>query len=437
MAQPVRQCRVALAAIRFRSVAGSCMTPPYTLGGILAGTLRRTSLGVEARRTRERGTPCACSSPRRSASGTTCRWSRWPRPFRDGGHDVRWATSADGVWPGRERRVRGVAGRAGRRGPPGPDRAVARGRPRRTAPGTGGVHVPPGCSEARSPDPWPPTCCRSPEPGARTCSSTSTASWRRRWSERCCGVPSVTHSFGGAIPTAILDSAVPERRAALGRAGARGAAVRRLLLLALPRHLPGLGPGGAVDHVPAASRSGRWGTSAARAPLAVDDGRPLVYVTLGTVQNHPTVLRAVVTALAAAAGTSAGHGRPGRRPGELGDQPPHVTVERWVEQAVVLRHCAVVVSHAGSGTFLGTLAEGRPAVPPPGGRPVPQRRRRRPSGRRAGAGSRRDHGGGRVRRGHQAARRGRLRSRCPAVATEIAAMPAPAQVVAVLRDLVG
>ena len=37
-------------------------------------------------------------------------------------------------------------------------------------------------------------------------------------------------------------------------------------------------------------------------------------------------------------------------------------VETWVDQAQVLRHCSVVVSHAGSGTFLGALAAGLPQL---------------------------------------------------------------------------
>jgi UDP:flavonoid glycosyltransferase YjiC (YdhE family) len=42
--------------------------------------------------------------------------------------------------------------------------------------------------------------------------------------------------------------------------------------------------------------------------------------------------------------------------------PAHVTVARWVNQADVLPHCAVVVSHGGSGTFLGALGLGLPQL---------------------------------------------------------------------------
>ena len=39
---------------------------------------------------------CACCSPPRPATATSSRCSRWPRAFRDGGHDVLWATAAAG-----------------------------------------------------------------------------------------------------------------------------------------------------------------------------------------------------------------------------------------------------------------------------------------------------------------------------------------------------
>jgi UDP:flavonoid glycosyltransferase YjiC (YdhE family) len=47
---------------------------------------------------------------------------------------------------------------------------------------------------------------------------------------------------------------------------------------------------------------------------------------------------------------------------DLGEQPPHVRVERWVDQAHVLATASAVVSHGGSGTFLGALAQGVPQL---------------------------------------------------------------------------
>ena len=58
------------------------------------------------------------------------------------------------------------------------------------------------------------------------------------------GVPSVTHSFGTAVPVPILEDTAGPPRTAVARARPRRTAVRRLLPGRLPRHLPALG---AVD----------------------------------------------------------------------------------------------------------------------------------------------------------------------------------------------
>ena len=106
--------------------------------------------------------------------------------FRDGGHDVRWATSADACAlvesVGFEASPAGLAG-AALRDRIGPLHAAVRDVP----PPERAAFMFPRMFGGALTGPWPPTCCRSPEPGARTCSSTSTASWRRRWSERCSG----------------------------------------------------------------------------------------------------------------------------------------------------------------------------------------------------------------------------------------------------------
>jgi len=49
-------------------------------------------------------------------------------------------------------------------------------------------------------------------------------------------------------------------------------------------------------------------------------------------------------------------------PDELGAQPANVRVERFLPQAALLPHCDVLVSHAGSGSVLGALANGLPMV---------------------------------------------------------------------------
>ena len=109
------------------------------------------------------------------------------------------------------------------------------------------------------------------------------------------------------------------------------------------------------------SVAGALGFRGAAAPAASGDA---VYVTLGTVFNaesgdlFPRVLAGV-----------RGLGVPviatvGRQldPAEVGPQPAHVRVERWLDQATVLPGCRAVVSHGGSGSVLGAFAHGLPSV---------------------------------------------------------------------------
>ncbi|HSJ94074.1 MAG TPA: glycosyltransferase [Gaiellaceae bacterium] len=118
----------------------------------------------------------------------------------------------------------------------------------------------------------------------------------------------------------------------------------------LPATAHGLGPSPVDEPPPAwASRLDRSST---------------VYLTLGTIFNlesgdlferalqglRQLPVRVVVTV--------------GREldPGVLGRQPPNVRIERFVPQAHVLPRCALVVSHAGSGSVVGALAHGLPMV---------------------------------------------------------------------------
>jgi len=92
--------------------------------------------------------------------------------------------------------------------------------------------------------------------------------------------------------------------------------------------------------------------------------RPSVYVTLGTVFNVESGdlfarllegLRALPVNVIVTVG-------PQIDPRELGPQPENVRVERYVSQGALLPHCALVVSHAGSGTVCGALAHGIPML---------------------------------------------------------------------------
>ena len=101
------------------------------------------------------------------------------------------------------------------------------------------------------------------------------------------------------------------------------------------------------------------------APLPFPASRPdapLVYVTMGTVFNDPALFGQLVAGLADLDVRVLVTVGPQGDPGMLGDQPDHVRIERFAPQSAVLPHCAVVVSHAGSGTALAALALGIPQL---------------------------------------------------------------------------
>ncbi|MEV4483776.1 glycosyltransferase [Micromonospora coxensis] len=95
-------------------------------------------------------------------------------------------------------------------------------------------------------------------------------------------------------------------------------------------------------------------------------GRPLVYLTLGTVFGTPELLRTVVEGLARVdADVVVAAGRV--RPEQLGDVPDNVSVRAWVPQGELLPSVDVVVHHGGSGTTLGALVVGAPQLVLPQG----------------------------------------------------------------------
>jgi len=180
------------------------------------------------------------------------------------------------------------------------------------------------------------------------------------------GVPSVTHAFGGAVPAAFL-----------AEAGNRLGALWSEHGQSIPAHA-GCFTSTYLDICPSKVQSvslGHIGESlqlrpvpyggerAAKLPACLsDDGSPLVYLTLGTLQRDAAVLSAATEGLAdLGVRILVTVGRDGD-PAALGPQPSHVTVERYVPQTDVLSHCAAVVSHAGSGTFLAALSHGLPQL---------------------------------------------------------------------------
>ena len=88
-----------------------------------------------------------------------------------------------------------------------------------------------------------------------------------------------------------------------------------------------------------------------------------VHVTLGTVVNTtPGLLESLVEGAGREPVNVVVTVGPDRDPGGLLPQPPNVLVERYVPHAALLPRCSAVVAHAGAGTLLATLAAGLPSV---------------------------------------------------------------------------
>jgi UDP:flavonoid glycosyltransferase YjiC (YdhE family) len=100
-------------------------------------------------------------------------------------------------------------------------------------------------------------------------------------------------------------------------------------------------------------------------PPLPEDG--FVYLTLGTVVFGATqVLRGAIHALARLPVDVLVALGPGD-PALLGELPPRVRVAGFVPQAEVLKHAGLVVHHGGAGTVLGSLAAGLPQLVLPQG----------------------------------------------------------------------
>ncbi len=91
--------------------------------------------------------------------------------------------------------------------------------------------------------------------------------------------------------------------------------------------------------------------------------RPVVYLTMGTFSNANTGLfRLVLDALADLPLNVVATVGARNDPSALGPVPANACIARFIPQADLLAHCAGVVHHAGAGTAFGVLAHGLPAV---------------------------------------------------------------------------
>lgn len=177
----------------------------------------------------------------------------------------------------------------------------------------------------------------------------------------------ITHSWGPAIPTAILDDAgarLTPLWSTHGQVAPPYAGLFRSGYLDICPPSVQIVP---TDHIRRrrALRPGLYSGEPARAPETpwqVDGNGPLVYVTLGTVTSNAAVQQAAIDgALDCGARVLVTVGPQGD-PGALDARTTRTRIERWVPQSAVLPQADLVVSHAGSGTFLGALAAGIPQL---------------------------------------------------------------------------
>ncbi len=101
--------------------------------------------------------------------------------------------------------------------------------------------------------------------------------------------------------------------------------------------------------------------------LAGRDGRPLVYLTLGTVFNDVDRLRSIVDAIDELDVDIVVTLGPGTDPSIVGARSEHVHVASFIPQPQVLRRSRVMISHCGSGAMLGAIAAGVPILAVPQG----------------------------------------------------------------------
>lgn len=195
---------------------------------------------------------------------------------------------------------------------------------------------------------------------------------------RLCGVPHVSHAFGLPLPTANLEAASTRLAPAWAAHG-----------LPAPR-LCGLFDHGSIEFAPPSLAAGAvhraqaervWRqrpasvTAAPGAALpasltafldaAEAAGRPVVYVTFGTVFNAGAAFGPVIEAarrLDAAFVATTGAVDSGVSRAEYAEWPANVWVGEYVPQSLLLPRCAAVVSHGGSGTAFGAAGEGLPQL---------------------------------------------------------------------------
>lgn len=182
-------------------------------------------------------------------------------------------------------------------------------------------------------------------------------------------IPNVCHGFGTVVPAATV-AAAAERTEPLWRAigiepPPYGGCFAHLYIDPFPpslhrnveEHL-----GRVIGEAPQAAPAAPGESLPAGVSDALASGVPLVHVTFGTVYNRTPDFDAAVAAASRLDAVVLVTVGPGGDPAAFGDHGPHVHVERFVAQSLVMPHTAVLASHAGSGTVLAAFAQAVPQL---------------------------------------------------------------------------
>jgi UDP:flavonoid glycosyltransferase YjiC (YdhE family) len=170
------------------------------------------------------------------------------------------------------------------------------------------------------------------------------------------GIPSVTHGLGRLIP--------PER---VADAGERAMPVWESLGVE-PRPYGGCYEHLYIDNCPPSIQADDLGHIPGRTlvrpaePATAEAGADVVHLTLGTGSNDYETATRVARALARLDAPIILTIRPGGEVAAVGPLPANVEVATFIPYHDLLPRCALVVSHAGSGVMLRSLATGLPLL---------------------------------------------------------------------------
>lgn len=184
------------------------------------------------------------------------------------------------------------------------------------------------------------------------------------------GLPHVTHGFGLVVPAERVELASARTEELWNEVGLPrrpfGGCYDHLYLDIYPPSLQR----DALRHIPNRQLLRPASTDAAPGEVIPDatlraiaaSPRPVVYLTFGTVFNVNDSFAAAIAGLSSLDVIAVVTVGPNSDPQAFGPLPNHVAIERYIPQSLLLPYVRAVVSHAGSGTLLATLAAGLPQV---------------------------------------------------------------------------